>query len=93
MFFVNKNERFQPPGITAGLEKKDCLWTGCDNKEAQDCLDTDTPIPMLRLIAKLEEDNLSGLYMGAKATRHKIKQADSAKLSACFPNYSTVFKG
>lgn len=30
------------------------------------CLDTDTPIPMLRLIAKLEEDNLSGLYMGGK---------------------------
>ncbi|WP_428226328.1 hypothetical protein [Flintibacter sp.] len=48
------------------MEKKDCLWTGCDNKEAQDCLDTDTPIPMLRLIAKLEEDNLSGLYMGGK---------------------------
>ena len=35
-------------------------------KEAQDCLDTDTPIPMLRLIAQLEEDNLSGLYMGGQ---------------------------
>lgn len=48
------------------MEKKDCLWIGCDNKEAQDCLDTDIPIPILRLIAKLEEDNLSGLDMGGE---------------------------
>lgn len=74
------------------MKKKDCLWTGCDNKEAQDCLDTDIPIPILRLIAKLEEDNLSGLDMGAKATRYKIKQADSFALSACFPDHSMAFK-
>lgn len=55
-------------------------------------MDTDTPIPMLRLIAKLEEDNLSGLNMGEKATRYKIKQADSFALSACFPDHSMAFK-